>query len=133
MAALDKVYNRRPAVEKLFSFSQAVQTDSLVFLAGCVSWDEDAKPLAAGDIRTQIRNVYEDIGKTLAAHGLSFADVVKETVYTLDMEGMAANADVRTPYYEGVGAPASTWVQIGRLVAPEMLLEVEVIAQKRAK
>lgn len=133
MAKQEQVYNRRPAIEKEFSFSQAVKTDSLVFLAGCVSWDENGAPLAAGDIRTQIRNVYEDIKSTLAVHGLSFADVIKETVYTVDMEGMVANADVRGSFYEGVGAPASTWVQIGRLVAPELLLEVEVIAQRSVK
>ena len=44
------------------------------------------------------------------------------------MSAMVANADVRATYYAGVGAPASTWVEVSRLVSDDLLLEVEVLA-----
>jgi enamine deaminase RidA (YjgF/YER057c/UK114 family) len=72
--------------------------------------------------------VYADIDATLKAHGMSAANVIKETVYTTDMDGLIAVNSKRMEYYRDVAPPASTWVEIQRLVHPDLLLEVEVTA-----
>ncbi len=101
----------------------------LLFLSGCVSWDENGKVLGVGDMAAQIRNSYRDIEATLSAHGATFANVVKETVYTRDMDALVKHAAVRADFYGKTSPPAATWVQIDRLVAADLLLEIEVLAR----
>lgn len=130
MATPAQVYNRR-GLEKAAGYSQAILAGDFLFISGCVSWDMEGNPLHAGDFVSQVGAVYADIDATLKAHGMDAGDVVKETIYTRDMEGLVAANPRRMEYYRHVAPPASTWVEITRLVHPDLLLEVEVIAVKR--
>lgn len=127
MAVIDQAYNRRD-LEKIFGFSQAILAKDFLFISGCVSWDLESNPLHAGDMEKQIETVYADIDATLKAHGLDAADIVKETIYTRDIAGLAAANAQRLDYYKYVTPPASTWVQVEQLVHPDLLLEVEITA-----
>ncbi len=77
-----------------------------------------------------MRNIYEDIRKTLEAHGATFDDVVKEAIFTLDMDRFNAEAlPIRAEFYQGHSLPASSaWLQVSRLGLPEFLVEIEAIA-----
>jgi 2-iminobutanoate/2-iminopropanoate deaminase len=123
-----QVHHARPALERSFNFAQAIRIGDTVYVSGCLSWDEDGNVLAKGDMAGQIRNVYEELRRSLAAFGLGMEHIVKETAYTTDMEALAANAIVRDPFYPPGGGPTATWVEIKRLVNPDLLLEVEAIA-----
>ncbi len=123
-----KVYHAREELEKGFCFAQAVQAGTMLYISGCLSWDENGDVLAPGDLQTQARNVYEDIRKCLAAHGATFANIVKETLFTLDMDAMVVAAPIRAEFYDAGAPAAATWVQVERLVKPGFMLEVEVIA-----
>lgn len=129
MAITAQVYNRRD-LEKPFGFSQAILAGDYLFISGCVSWDLEGNPLHAGDFEKQVETVYADIDATLKAHGLDAGDIVKETIYTRDMEGLIAANPKRMEYYQYATPPASTWVEIKRLVHPDLLLEVEITAFK---
>jgi 2-iminobutanoate/2-iminopropanoate deaminase len=95
-----------------------------------VSWDKEGNPLHAGDFPSQVATVYDDIDATLKAHGLDAAHIVRETIYTRDMDGLIAANPTRMAYYQHVAPPASTWIEIKRLVHPDLLLEIEVTAFK---
>lgn len=129
MAITAQVYNRRD-LEKPFGFSQAIMAGDYLFISGCVSWDMDGNPVHVGDFPAQVATVYADIDETLKAHGLDAGDIVKETIYTRDMEGLIAANPTRMDYYKYVSPPASTWIEIARLVHPDLLLEVEITAFK---
>ena len=129
MAIPAQVYNRRE-LEKHVGYSQAILAGDFLFISGCVSWDMKGAPLHAGDFASQVEAVYADIDATLKAHEMDAGDVVKETVYTRDMEGLIAANPRRMEYYRHVSPPASTWVEITRLVHPDLLLEVEITAFK---
>lgn len=129
MANNDQVYNRR-LLEKGFGFSQAVLVGDYLFVSGCVSWDMDGHVTDAADWDGQLAAVYADIDATLKVHGLDAGDIVKETIYCRDMDGLIAANPTRMRYYQDVATPASTWVQISRLVKPDLLLEVEVVAYR---
>jgi 2-iminobutanoate/2-iminopropanoate deaminase len=129
MAILAQVYNRR-ALEKRVGYSQATRAGEYLFISGCVSWDMEGNPLHAGDFGSQVETVYTDIDATLKAHGMDAANVVKETIYTRDMEGLIAANIKRMEYYRNVAPPASTWVEVNRLVHLDLLLEVEITAFK---
>ena len=66
--------------------------------------------LGKGDMKAQVHAVYTDLKQTLAAHGATFVHVVKENVFTTDMDALEANNDVRIGYYvsDGSAPPAST-------------------------
>jgi len=123
------VYHRRN-LEKAVGYSQAVLAGDYLFISGCVSWDLDGNPLHAGDFASQVETVYADIDATLSAHGMDAGNIVKETIYTCDMEGLIAANPKRLEYYRHVTPPASTWVEITRLVHLDLLLEVEITAFK---
>ncbi len=123
------IYHARKDLENAFSFAQAVEIDGFLHISGCLSWDDNGEPKAVGDMAGQVRNVYNDLEKVLSAHKATFSDVLKETVFTVDMDALVAVADVRAGFLKGHKSFAATWVQVQRLVKPEFLLEVEMIAK----
>lgn len=127
MAKPDQVFNLRQA-EHDFVYSQAVRAGNLLFISGTVSWNDRAEPTGVGDMAVQVRNVYDELARTLKAHNATFADVVKETVYTCDIDAMVGAASIRAGYWADCAPPASTWVEVSRLVHPDLLLEVEMTA-----
>lgn len=99
-------------------YAQAVKVGNTIYVSGTVSLSIDS----AG-----ITNLYKTIENTLAHYGAGMQHVVKENLYTLDIEAMKANNKYRLPFYKN-DYPAATWVQISRLYMPEAKLEVEVTA-----
>jgi enamine deaminase RidA (YjgF/YER057c/UK114 family) len=75
-----------------------------------------------------VRAVYTNIQRTLAATGLNFDHVVKETIYTTDMDALLKSADVRLEFYSRDHLPATAWVQVQRLIDPGFMIQVDVIA-----
>lgn len=129
MAKSGTSYNIRP-VEKVIKYSHAIKSNSRLYISGTVSWDQDGKPTHAGDMRQQIQAVYREIAKTLNENGFDVSDIVKEVIYTVDIDALAANSEVRGQFYNNGEPPAATWVEVRRLIHPDMLLEVEVVAEK---
>jgi len=102
----------------------------MVFISGCLSWDQNGDPVAISNLTEQVRNVYGELQSILQELRLSFSDVLKETVFCRSMDGMVAAAEVRAEFLAGHSPIASTWVEINRLVNPELLVEIEMIAAR---
>jgi 2-iminobutanoate/2-iminopropanoate deaminase len=98
----------------------------LVFTAGQVAFDEQGQ-VVPGGIEEQARQVFENLGRCLAAAGCGFADVVKVNAYLADMADFAAYNEVYRSYFSPP-YPARTTVQAA--LAPGLLLEVEAIARR---
>ena len=128
MARADQVFHAREALEKALGFSQAVRVGSTIYFSGLVSVDEQANVRDPHDMAAQIRNVYTELRELLTIHGITLEDVVKETIYTTDVEALVANAGVRLEMLAGAVPPAATWVEVRRLFKPELLLEVDWVA-----
>lgn len=122
-----KTFNLRKS-ESAFGYSQAVAAGDLLFIAGTVSWDLNGQPINIGDFGAQVTNIYEELALTLAAYAIDFSAVVKETIFTCDMAALVSAAPLRAAYFADCAPPASTWVQVERLVHPDLLLEVEMVA-----
>jgi enamine deaminase RidA (YjgF/YER057c/UK114 family) len=120
-------FHLRPEGEKAFGYAQAVKAGNWLHISGSLSVDDSFAPLAPGDMSAQIANVYDAIARTLAAHGLGFGDIVKETIFVTDMNAyLAANPRRITAY--GGALPAATAVEVKRLAFPECLVEIEALA-----
>jgi enamine deaminase RidA (YjgF/YER057c/UK114 family) len=99
----------------------------LLFLSGEIALDEAGNLVGEGDMARQTEHVYDTIGKILAAAGAGFGDVVKLTTFLTDLGQLEAHREVRLRYLPDP-PPASTLVEVSRLVRPGLLVEVEVVA-----
>jgi 2-iminobutanoate/2-iminopropanoate deaminase len=115
--------------EKDFGYAQAVLIDKTLYVSGSLAVDDQGRLVAPGDMAGQLRAVYANIRRTLAANNSNLDQVVKETIYTTDMDGLLKAADLRFEYYDKERLPTSTWVQVQRLVDPGFLVQIEVIAE----
>jgi len=115
--------------EKDFGYSQAVLIDKTLYVSGSVAADETGRLVAPGDMAGQMRAAYTNIQRTLAAHGAGFEEVVKETIYTTNMDALLKASDLRFEYYNKEMLPTITWVQVQRLMDPGFLVEIEVVAE----
>ncbi len=117
------------AYEKDFGYSQAVLIDKTLYVSGSMAADDKGRLVAPGDMAGQLRAAYSNIQRTLAAHGAEFDEVVKETIYTTDMDALLKASDLRFEFYDKERLPATSWVQVQRLVDPGFLVQVEVIVE----
>jgi len=123
-----RVFHLNP-YEKDFGYSQAVLIDKTLYISGSVAADENGRLVAPGDMAGQMRAAYSNIRRTLAAHGADFEEVVKETIYTTDMNALLKASDLRFEYYDKERLPTTSWLQVQRLVDPGFLVEIEVVAE----
>src|SRR5277367_789685 len=123
-----QVFHLNP-YEKDFGYSQAVLVDKTLYISGSVAADSDGRLVAPGDMAGQMRAAYSNVRRTLAAHGADFDEVVKETIYTTNMDALLKASDIRFEYYDKERLPTTSWVQVQRLVDPGFLVEIEVVAE----
>lgn len=120
------------------SHSQVVTVTggTLVFVAGMTSRSEkDATPVHPGDMRAQLRQVCENIGRALRSVGADFSDVVKTTTFTTDVDEYHRVSDERRKYFTQ-DLPTSALIGVKRLAHPDLMVEIEamaVIPAKRAR
>ena len=107
-------------------YSQAVRAGQLLFLSGQVPLDPATGQMVTGDIATETRRVFENLGAVLKAGGRSFADVVRTTVYLADMNDFAAMNEVYGQYFSEP-VPARATVQVARL-PKDARVEIDLIA-----
>jgi 2-iminobutanoate/2-iminopropanoate deaminase len=112
-------YHMNAAVETDIGYCQALRIGNTLHISGSVG---------QGDMPAAMHMAYEELKKTLAAHGLDFRNVVKENVYATDLDAFLRHKGVRKEYY-GTDFPAATWVQVQRLYLPAFVVEVELTAE----
>ena len=102
----------------------------LVYVSGQVSWDASGNVVGKGDMRAQSEQVFRNVGAALKAAGAGWDDVIKMNGYMVGMhaERVSAYREVRQRFLKQGALPASTLVGVERLVDPDLLLEVEVVA-----
>lgn len=99
-------------------YAQVVKIDNVLYVSGTVT--QDLTPEG-------VKGLYTRLEKSLQHFGADFQHVVKENLYTVDIEAMKALNYVRKPFYKG-DFPAATWVQVSRLFTPQIKLEIELVA-----
>jgi len=121
---------------RFFTHTVAVSgAAKLVYVSGQVSYDRTGAVVGKGDMRAQSEQVFESLTRNLRAAGATWRDVIKVNGYMVGMtpEAVTAYREVRTRFLDPKKMPASTLVGVDRLVHPDLLLEVEVIAALGAK
>jgi 2-iminobutanoate/2-iminopropanoate deaminase len=111
----------------LYSHVVVAEGKRMIFIAGQLARDRQGNVVGKGDMRTQLRQVGENVKAALEAAGASLSDLVKTTTYVTDIEEYFKHVDVRMEYF-GAALPTSTTVEVRRLAHPDFLVEVEVLA-----
>jgi 2-iminobutanoate/2-iminopropanoate deaminase len=119
----------RDAPAAIGPYSQAVRAGGLVFVSGQIPLDPATGQIVQGDVTAQTARVIENIKGILAAAGCTFADVVRTTIYLVDLAHFAVVNDVYArsfvaPY------PARVTVQVSALPRGA-LVEIDAIATAR--
>jgi 2-iminobutanoate/2-iminopropanoate deaminase len=109
-------------------FSQVVEANGLVFLAGQVGNGPGAAGRVPGGIQAETRQMLDNVGTLLRAVGLDYGDVVKATVYLVDFNDFAAMNEVYREYFPA-DQPTRATVGVTAL-ASDYQIEIEVIAAR---
>jgi 2-iminobutanoate/2-iminopropanoate deaminase len=111
-----------------FPFSQAVEANGFLFLAGQVGNAPGGHGAVPGGIEAETRAVLDNIGRLLEAAGLGFEDVVKCTVYLTDFTEFAAMNAVYREYFP-TDPPTRATVGVTALAA-DYRVEIEALATR---
>ena len=110
-------------------YSQAIEAGGLLFCSGQIHLDPASGSLVDGDIATQTARVLDNLSAVLAAAGRSMADVLKTTVFLVDIADFAAMNEVYGRYMPDPPPARST---IGVAALPKgARVEIELIAGGR--
>jgi 2-iminobutanoate/2-iminopropanoate deaminase len=123
---MKKIITTDKAPRAIATYSQAVEVNGMLFIAGQIPIDPATGKLVEGGIREQTEQVLKNIWEILTAAGYTFQDVVKSTCLLTDMNLYAdMNAVYATFYYENSPARAAFAVSGLPMGA---LIEIETIA-----
>ena len=111
-------------------FSQATMTEArgkLVFISGMTARNAKGEVTGIGDIDAQTRQVCENIKAAVEEAGGTMDDICRVDVYVRNIEHFDAIHKVRREYFKSP-APASTMVEVTKMVNPNYLIEINAIA-----
>ncbi len=110
-------------------YCDAVRFGDLLFISGVPPTDAAGR-VVSDDVAAQARQVFLNMKRILDAAGASFADILKVTVYLLDVNDRSRINPVRQEFF-GAARPASTLIGVRELAIPGMKVEVEAVAGLR--
>jgi 2-iminobutanoate/2-iminopropanoate deaminase len=107
-------------------YNQAIRAGDFLFCSGQIPLDPATGELVPGDISAQTHQVMKNVGAVLSAATATFANVVKTTIFLLDMNDFAAVNAVYGGYFADI-APARSTVAVAGLPKGARV-EIEVMA-----
>jgi enamine deaminase RidA (YjgF/YER057c/UK114 family) len=99
-------------------YVQVIKVDNILYISGAVATEVTPDG---------ITGVYRALEQSLKSFGATFQNVVKENLYTTDIDAMKKFNHARKAFYKN-DFPAATWVQVSRLYMLDARLEVELVA-----
>lgn len=114
--------------ESTVGYSRAVRVGDEVRVSGTTATDENGDVVGVGDPYAQTSRAIENVAAALAAVDAGLEDVVRTRLYVTDIDEWEA---VGRAHGEAFGEvrPATSMVQVERLIDPEMLVEIEAEAR----
>ena len=122
----EKIFSGTPWEPKL-GYSRAIKVGDMVYVSGTTGTDPSGKVLAPGDMYAQSVQAIRNIENALKRLGLGLEYVVRTRIYVTKVELWEQVAKAHSESFGNIH-PATTLVEVTRLIDPEMLVEIEAVA-----
>ncbi len=126
MARIARISSGAPW-EPIFGYTRAVKAGGWLMVSGTTAIDETGRIVGRNQMYVQARQAIANISAALDRAGMTLADVVRTRVFVTDMRRFNEVARAHLEAF-GEDPPASTVVEVRRLVNPDMLIEIEADA-----
>ncbi|HEY2512350.1 MAG TPA: RidA family protein [Polyangiaceae bacterium] len=126
---MKQIVSSKNAPAAIGPYSQGIRAGNMVFLSGQIPLDPATGQMVEGDVVAQTERVMKNLGAVLEAAGCTFEDVVRTTIYLIDLKDFQAVNEVYAKHFSAA-PPARATVQVAALPRGSKV-EIDAIAMAR--
>ncbi|GAA4807455.1 RidA family protein [Litoribaculum gwangyangense] len=126
---MKKIITTHQAPAPIGPYNQAVLAGNTLYTSGQIAFNPETNLLVLDDIKTETKQVMENLKAVLKAANMTFNHVVKSSIFISNMDDFALINEVYGSYFDEANAPARETVQVARL-PKNVNVEISMIAVK---
>ena len=113
--------------ESIVGYSRAVQIGSHIYVSGTTAFDETGQIIGTDDPYRQTIQTLKNIENAIKKVGAEMENVVRTRIYVTNINNWQEVGRAHGEYFKTI-KPATTMVEVSRLIEPEILVEIEAVA-----
>jgi len=114
--------------ESIVGYSRAVRVGNRIYVTGTTATDENGDVVGVGDAYAQTVQIIKNIERALQSLGAELENVVRTRMFVTDMSRWEEYGKAHGEFFREI-MPATTMVEVSKLIDPQMLIEIEADAE----